>query len=122
MQTLTFSYESKLLAETVKSIVRDQIKYQTQIRDLKKQGFSIIGYARKSVGYEDLETRIKLLRLMCRRLKERSIVDRVFVFYSSQASDLLSQRDMKQENELLTQLFAEGSTQGKQMRVLLYTY
>lgn len=59
---------------------------------------------------------------MCHRLKERSIVDRVFVFYSSQASDMLSQRDMKQENELLTQLFAEGSTQGKQMRVLLYTY
>ncbi|KAI7872175.1 hypothetical protein BDF14DRAFT_1877989 [Spinellus fusiger] len=78
------------------------VQYQTQIRELKKQGFSIIGYARKSVRSEDHETRIKLLRLMYRRLKERSMVDRVFVSYSSQASDPLSQRDMNQEYELLT--------------------
>ncbi|KAG0169905.1 hypothetical protein DFQ28_004069, partial [Apophysomyces sp. BC1034] len=86
-------------------------EYQAQIQNLKKQGFNIIGYARKSNGAEDHETWIKLLNLMCRRLKERSLVDYIFVFYNSQAGDSLAQRDTKQAYELLTQLSAEGNTQ-----------
>lgn len=110
----------EILAEIVKRIVRFLTEYQTQIRNLKKQGFKILGYARKSEGTEDHETRIKLLNLMCRRLKERSLVDHVFVSYNSQASDPLAERDMEQKDELLAQLSAEGNTQGKQISVSLY--
>lgn len=110
----------EILTEIVKRIVRFLTEYQTEIRNLKKQGFKILGYARKSKGAEDHETRIKLLNLMCRRLKERSLVDHVFVSYNSQANDPLAERDMKQKDELLTQLSAEGNTQGKQISVSLY--
>ncbi|KAI9271142.1 hypothetical protein EDC94DRAFT_597309 [Helicostylum pulchrum] len=48
---------------------------------------------------------------MCQRLKERSLVDRVFVSYNSQANDPLAERDMEQKDEPLTQLSAEGNTQ-----------
>ncbi|KAI8329963.1 hypothetical protein BC941DRAFT_441737 [Chlamydoabsidia padenii] len=109
MQRINFFFE--ILAEIVKRIVRFLTEYQTQIRNLKKQGFKILGYARKSEGAEDHETRIKLLNLMCRRLKEQSLVDHVFVSYNSQANDPLAERDMEQKDELLTQLSAEGNTQ-----------
>ncbi|KAG0814515.1 hypothetical protein G6F29_005366 [Rhizopus arrhizus] len=82
-------------AETVKRTVWFLTEHQTQIRNLKKQGFNIIGYARKSEGAEDNETRIKLLKLMCRRLKERSLVNHIFISYNSQANGPLAQRDMK---------------------------
>ncbi|KAG0736779.1 hypothetical protein G6F62_009026 [Rhizopus arrhizus] len=81
--------------QTVKRIVCFLTEHQTQIRNLKKQGFNIIGYARKSEGAEDNETRIKLLKLMCRRLKERSLVNHIFISYNSQAKAPLAQRDMK---------------------------
>ncbi|KAI9033584.1 hypothetical protein CLU79DRAFT_724457 [Phycomyces nitens] len=68
-------------------------------------------YILKSKGAKDHEIRIKLLNLMCRRLKERSLVDHVFVSYNSQANDPLAERDMKQKDELLTQLSVEGNTQ-----------
>jgi hypothetical protein len=85
----------EILAETVKRIVCFLTEHQTQIRNLKKQGFNIIGYARKSEGTEDNETRINLLKLMCRHLKERSLVNHIFISYNSQANDPLAQRDMK---------------------------
>ncbi|CAO3630214.1 unnamed protein product [Mucor hiemalis] len=101
----------EILAEIVKRIVLFLPEYQTEIRNLKKQGFKILGHARKSEGAEDHRTRIRLLNPMCRRLKERSLVDHVFVSYNSQANDPLAERDMKQKDELLTQLSAEGNTQ-----------
>lgn len=52
---------------------------------------------------------------MCRRLKERSLVDYILISYKSQTSDLMAQRDTKQDNELLTDLPADGNTQGKQL-------
>lgn len=57
---------------------------------------------------------------MCRRLKERSLVDHIFISYKSQASDSVAQRDTKQDDELLTDLPADGNTQGKQTSVQLY--
>ena len=61
--------------------------YQTEIRILKKQGFTVIGYTRKSKSDEDIETRTRLLNLMYKRLKERSLVDHVFASYTSQTND-----------------------------------
>ncbi|KAL4215461.1 hypothetical protein AB4K20DRAFT_1862695 [Rhizopus microsporus] len=56
--------------------------YQTEIRILKKQGFTVIGYTRKSKSDEDIETRTRLLNLMYKRLKERSLVDHITYFDS----------------------------------------
>ncbi|KAI9475368.1 MAG: hypothetical protein EXX96DRAFT_539968 [Benjaminiella poitrasii] len=94
--------KKEYFTEIVKRIVLFLTEYQTEIRNLKKQGFKILGYARKSEGAEDHETRIRLLNLM---------FDHVFVSYNSQANDPLAERDMKQKDELLTQLSAEGNTQ-----------
>ncbi|ORX60326.1 hypothetical protein DM01DRAFT_1276722, partial [Hesseltinella vesiculosa] len=54
-------------------------EYHTHIRNLKKEGFNILGYARKSNGPEPHEKRVQLLKLMCKRLKDRSLVDHVYV-------------------------------------------
>ncbi|KAI9474862.1 hypothetical protein BDB00DRAFT_776247 [Zychaea mexicana] len=90
MQRINLFFE--ILAEIVKRIVQFLTRYQAQIRNLKKQGFKILVYARKSEGGdEDHETQIKLLNLMCRQLKERSLVDHVFVSYNSQANDPLAE-------------------------------
>ncbi|KAI8876614.1 hypothetical protein K501DRAFT_337981 [Backusella circina FSU 941] len=64
--------------------------HQTEIQTLKQQGFTVIGYARMSKSGEDIEIRTKLLNLMYKYLKERSLVNHVFASYSSQANDQLA--------------------------------
>jgi hypothetical protein len=43
----------------------------------------------------------------------KNSINHMFISYHSQANDPLVQRDMKQKDELLTQLPVEGNTQGK---------
>lgn len=95
-------------ADTLKNVVSYFEEYQEYIKSLKKEGYSVIGYARKSKGKETEDTRIKLLQLMCNCLRNRSLVDCVFVSYSCNASDTLHSRDKSQEKEL-----EDGNTQGK---------
>lgn len=108
------------IAKTIERIVFLLHDHQTEIQTLKQQGFTVIGYARKSKSGEDIETRTRLLNLMCKRLKERSLVDHVFVSYTSQANDQLAKRDLNQTSETYKGLHAEGSTQGKQVSDILY--
>lgn len=95
-------------AGTLKNVVSYLDEYQTYIKSLKKDSHSIIGYARRSRGKESQETIIKLLQLMSNCLKERSLVDCVFVSYSSNAGDKILARDKKQGVGL-----EKGNTQGK---------
>ncbi|KAI7900693.1 uncharacterized protein BX663DRAFT_438979, partial [Cokeromyces recurvatus] len=99
------------IAKTIERIVLYLHNYQTEIQTLKQQGFTVIGYARKSKSGEDIETRTRLLNLMCKRLKEKSLVDHVFVSYISQANDQLATRDLQQMSEIYKGLHAEESTQ-----------
>ncbi|GAA5799992.1 hypothetical protein HPULCUR_005413 [Helicostylum pulchrum] len=101
--------KEEYFVEIVKRIVQFLTEYQIQVRD----------GLRGLRGAEDHKTWIKLLNPMCQRLKERSLVDRVFVSYNSQANDPLAERDMEQKDEPLTQLSAERNTQGKQISVSL---
>lgn len=94
--------------DTLENVVNYFEEYQDYMQSLKKEGHSVIGYARKSQGKEQEDTRIRLLQLMCNCLKDRSLVDCVFVSYSSNASDPLHLRDKSQETVL-----ADGNTQGK---------
>lgn len=72
-------------------------EYEEYIKSLKKEGYSVINYARKSKGKETEDNRIKLLQLMCNCLRNRSLVDCVFVSYSCNASDPLHSKDKSQE-------------------------
>ncbi|ORX49905.1 hypothetical protein DM01DRAFT_243112, partial [Hesseltinella vesiculosa] len=68
--------------------------YQQYIHSLKTDGYTIVGYARKSPSSEiDDDTRARNLQNMVTRLHERSHVDKVFVSWSSKAGDKIGTRD-----------------------------
>ncbi|KAI8066994.1 uncharacterized protein B0P05DRAFT_621157 [Gilbertella persicaria] len=50
---------------------------------------------------------------MCKRLKERSLIDHVLASYISQANVRLAKMDLKQMSEIHKDLHAEGNTQAK---------
>jgi hypothetical protein len=80
------------------------------IQNLKKEGYTVIGYIRKSPTAKDDTNRITLLKAMCNRLKEISAVDYIFVSLCSKASDPFNERDINNDSESLTNL---NDTQGK---------
>ncbi|KAL0075651.1 hypothetical protein J3Q64DRAFT_1703071 [Phycomyces blakesleeanus] len=54
-------------------------KYQESLKNHKKNGYEIIGYARKSPTSEDVTSRTRLLKSMVSNLKERSFATKIFV-------------------------------------------
>lgn len=92
----------------MQNIVQYDNKFQEFIQEQKKNGFKIIGYARKSPGEKDTEKRARLLRTMIDKLKSRSLIQNVFVSECSSANDPLHKRDAGQVG------FegADGSTKG----------
>lgn len=103
---------SLLLEGVVKSITTSIPRYQNYISSLKKQGCTIIGYARKSTGRNDQENRKRLLNSMVQCLKERSLCDTVFVSWSCSAAANIASRDMNVNPDLLTDLIGvKGDTQ-----------
>jgi hypothetical protein len=87
--------------------------YQNYIKNLKEEGYNIVGYVRNSHGTEDKERRIRLLQIMCDRLKERSLVDHVFASVCCRASDPIVETDLTRDEESLAQLHVDGDIQGK---------
>ena len=86
--------------------------YQLFVKNLKEEKYNIIGYARKSRTNENDESRVRLLQQMTRRLKERSLVDKVFVSPRANANDLMVERDSTKDEDLLKQLNVDGDAQG----------
>ncbi|KAI8977281.1 hypothetical protein BDF20DRAFT_873977 [Mycotypha africana] len=91
-------------------------QYQLFIETLKKERYQIVGYARKSKTKGNDESRIHLLQQMGRRLKERSLVDKIFVSPLSNANDEIIERDLK-KSYLLKQLDVDGDTQGTKTKI-----
>lgn len=87
--------------------------YQLFVQNLKKESYNIVGYARKSRTNENDESRIRLLQQMTRRLKERSLVDKIFVSPRANANELMMDRDLLKNEDLLKQLNVDGDAQGK---------
>ncbi|KAG1143169.1 hypothetical protein G6F37_012510 [Rhizopus arrhizus] len=85
--------------------------YQLFVQNLKKEKYNIIGYVRKSRTNENDESRVRLLQQMTRRLKERSLVDKVFVSLRANANDLMVERDSTKDEDLLKQLNVDGDAQ-----------
>ncbi|ORE13648.1 hypothetical protein BCV71DRAFT_277612 [Rhizopus microsporus] len=54
---------------------------------------------------------------MCDRLRERSLVDKVFVSFCSNANYLISKRDLNVDEKIDEKLYADGNTQGKNTNV-----
>ena len=97
---LTIKY---VVANVVKFIVEQLPLYQQTIQSFKNDGYSVIGYARKPRTKESDETRSNLLNMMCKKLKMRSMIDKVFVSFKSSSNDPIIDRDLDDD----------GNTQGK---------
>ncbi|KAF7720561.1 hypothetical protein EC973_007491 [Apophysomyces ossiformis] len=67
--------------------------HKARIEDLKKDGYQVLGYVRKSPGKEDASTRFRLLASMVDRLINGSSVDMVFASYSSTSKEPIASRD-----------------------------
>ncbi|KAI8099241.1 uncharacterized protein BX664DRAFT_254091, partial [Halteromyces radiatus] len=97
--------------DVVRRITNYLPAYLAFLEKLKMEGYEIIGYARKSLGPEDSDTRARLLQSMIDKLKERSLTSKVFVSTSSSASQLFSERDILKDSEVLRKLVGvEGTT------------
>ncbi|ORE10849.1 hypothetical protein BCV72DRAFT_198897, partial [Rhizopus microsporus var. microsporus] len=88
-------------------------RYQDMIKNLKEEEYYIAGYARKSVGEKNDQARVRLLNKVCQSLKERSLVNKVFVSVSYKADDELLTQDNKRNEDLLAKINAEGDMQDK---------
>lgn len=87
--------------------------YQMFVQDLKKEGYSIVGYARKSRKDESDESRTRLLQQMAKRLKQRSLVDKIFVSPRANANEFMAERDLIKNQDLLRKLDVDGDAQGE---------
>ncbi|OAD70841.1 hypothetical protein PHYBLDRAFT_64084 [Phycomyces blakesleeanus NRRL 1555(-)] len=86
-------------------------KYQESLKNLKKNGYEIIGYARKSPS-EDVTSRARLLKSMVSNLKERSFATKIFVSPCSWASPPLVSRDLQGNSRvIMNELSVDGNTQ-----------
>jgi hypothetical protein len=54
---------------------------------------------------------------MCDRLRERSLVDKLFVSVCSNANHPISERDVKVDKKIIEKLDVDGNTQGKNTNV-----
>jgi hypothetical protein len=80
---------------------------------LKEYGYLVVGYARKSINEKNDQARVRLLDQMCKNLKERPPVNKVFVSVSCNADDELLTRDIKRNEDLLSKINADGDMQGE---------
>jgi hypothetical protein len=77
----------------VKSITNYLANYQTTLKELVRNKYEIIGYARKPPTKDDEQSKIRLLTAMINNLEKRSFVDKVFVSPSAYASATFTNRD-----------------------------
>ncbi|KAK4509348.1 formin-binding protein [Mucor velutinosus] len=90
---------------TINDIADCLPKYQEYIQQLKDQGYTMVGYCRKSKQTrEDSNDRQRLLQKQVERLKARSLVDKVFVSVYCKSSDPIANRDLKSSSHILNGL------------------
>ncbi|CAO3698321.1 unnamed protein product [Rhizopus microsporus] len=88
--------------------------YQESIRNLKRSGCEIVGYARKSPSNDKFENGVKLLQKMADNLQNRSLASRIRVSFFSCASTTFSERDTTTDKFILAKLSnVNVDTQGK---------
>ncbi|KAI9489340.1 hypothetical protein BDB00DRAFT_770731, partial [Zychaea mexicana] len=88
----------------VEKITKALQHYQRSIRRMKHEEYEIVGYCRKSPDNEAARDRLRLMQHMVGRLRERSLVDKVFVSLSCKSNQPISERDCYTENEDMSTL------------------
>lgn len=78
----------------------------------------MIGYARKSTCKKDDDSRVRLLNLMCKNLKNRPLVSKVFASVYCDANESLLERDLNKQEHILSQIQADGDMQGEKGNVM----
>lgn len=109
---LGFIKTNCFIDDVVKKIAKHLPEYQQYIKSLKSDGYTIVGYIRKSPGSEPLAKRTKLLATMKTKLEERSLVDIVFASSCCRASDPFEKRDQKGDT-ISEKLDVAGNVQRK---------
>ncbi|KAG1445797.1 hypothetical protein G6F56_009789 [Rhizopus delemar] len=105
-----FVLDDKYHDFVINDIIKVLPNHRKTINDMKKEGYQIIGYCRKSLG--DTKNRVLCLQRMVDVLYKRSLVDKVFVSPFSTAKQPFSKRDGKNVKEILSQLTnVHGSTE-----------
>ncbi|PHZ08406.1 uncharacterized protein RHIMIDRAFT_316136 [Rhizopus microsporus ATCC 52813] len=84
-----WTLKNDYLNGTTLSITEHLPKYQAYVKNLKKNNFTVIGYARKSPGQVHQEVRVGLIQKMVNKLYDTLLVDKVFVSTSSRANDTI---------------------------------
>lgn len=88
-----WTLKDEYLSGIALSITEHLPKYQAYVKNLKKNNFTVIGYARKSPGQEQQEVRVGLVQKMVNKLYDTLLVDKVFVSTSSRANDTITSRN-----------------------------
>ncbi|CEI98986.1 hypothetical protein RMCBS344292_13081 [Rhizopus microsporus] len=83
---ILYIIKREFIDNVAESIAAYLPRYQEYIGNLHKEGHQVIGYARKSIGSEDEDTRIRLLQTMIEQLVKRPLVKKVFVSLSGKIS------------------------------------
>lgn len=108
---LKWSLTYLIVEDLINSICSYLPKYQESLKNLKKNGYEIIGYARKSPTGEDVIRRTRLLKSMVSNLKERSFAIKIFVSPCSLASSPLVSRDLQGNSQVIVdELSVDGNT------------
>lgn len=103
-----------LIENLARAITQYLMNYQYSIRALKSENYEIVGYARKSPGNENAQTRTRLLQKMIRILEDRSLATKIFVSPSCISSEPFNSRDNSLDKTAMTGLKnVAGNTQGK---------
>ncbi|KAG1526670.1 hypothetical protein G6F47_004365 [Rhizopus delemar] len=98
--------------EQERKVLKDQNGSKAYVKNLKKNNFTGIGYARKSPGQEHQEVRVGLIQKVVNKLYDTLLVDKVLVTTSSRANDTIRSRDTNGKNAQLTLLNqVHGNTQ-----------
>ncbi|KAG1061808.1 hypothetical protein G6F41_011968 [Rhizopus arrhizus] len=87
------------VAENVLNILPS---HHSKINDMKKDGYQIIGYCRKSVA--ETKNRASCLQRMINILYKRSLVNKVFVSPRSSTKQPFLKRDFEDEDDILSKL------------------
>ncbi|KAI9323487.1 hypothetical protein BX666DRAFT_1887432 [Dichotomocladium elegans] len=68
-------------------------QYHKHLKEMKKDGYAVIGYCRTSRTIEGEETRVRLLQMVVNCIRTRSLADHAFVSPFSAAGDEICTRD-----------------------------
>ncbi|KAL7308116.1 hypothetical protein PS15m_012010 [Mucor circinelloides] len=110
---VVYVIKREFIDKVAESIAMYLPRYQEYIGNLQKKGYQVVGYARKSIGSEDEDTRIRLLQTMIERLVNRSSVKKIFVSLCSSLSEKNSARDTKELGIVKRLQNSDGNTQSK---------